>query len=123
MYNFTHLTFSQSAALLAIADAFLPALTAEEIKSARGTINKTVINQLTDKIEQFLTLSARDDSNFVRYLDWALGRLPEKANADLAKFLDLIQYVSQQSCRLFYAPIRFPVEAVKERENQLLTSF
>lgn len=91
MYNFTHATVSQSTALLAIADAFLPALTTDEINAAHDTLRNTVIKQDPSKINKFLTLSAKDDEDFVRYIDWALGRIPPKAKADLAKFLDLIQ--------------------------------
>ena len=96
-YTFANATSTQSAALLSIADAFLPSFTPAEIRTVYEQIKDTVLEADEEKIDRYLKLSAAEDADFVRYLDYALGRLPAKALKDLGGFLDLIQCVTTSS--------------------------
>jgi hypothetical protein len=85
------LSESQQDTIFAIADAFIPSLSEQELQSVTERVRQNVTNPPWPEIEAFLRQSCIDSPGFREALKEFLNGIPPKAFTDLAGFLDLLQ--------------------------------
>lgn len=84
------LSSEQFATLLSIADAFIPALGEDEIRSVEPWIEQRVHNVNWTDADAYFKESCTNSPEFVAGLKQTLRALPDEAVAGLAKLLGLL---------------------------------